>query len=151
MLFNPGLICADYTAPDGAAAGPDDWMKQLLPSAGAVAAGAVPAEAFSPIHHVDAADPPALILHGAADETVPPRSVRLFVNAARRAGVRCELALFPGSGHGFFNPDRRGKNKPNAYAATLRLADEFLTGLGDTVGPPPPRRAGEAAYELTGR
>ena len=138
VLFNPGLICAPYLGPAGEKRGPDGWMTGLLPTAADLAAGATPAEAFSPAHHLDAADPPAAIFHGADDETVPPAGVKLFARAAAAAGARCELYLFPNAGHGFFNYGRGARRGAGpAYATTLRLADDFLTRLGYTPGPPP--------------
>ena len=143
VLFNPGLICAPFIGPAGETRGPDGWMKNLLPTAEAVAAGATPAEAFSPVHRLDPADPPAVMFHGTADETVPPAGVKLFARAAAAAGARCALYLFPKAGHGFFNYGRGARSGGGpAYATTLRLADAFLTRLGYTTGPPP---AGAAA------
>ena len=57
----------------------------------------------SPITHLDAGDPPLLIVHAAHDRTVPVESSRAFAEAATRAGVRSlylELAS-PSLGHGF--------------------------------------------------
>ena len=115
LLFNPGLIAAPYTAPGGETAGPDRWMTGLLREGGD--------ERLSPIHHLDAEDPPAIVFHGAEDTTVPPRSVELYRDAAAAKGVRCELTLYPGAGHGFFNKNRGGDR---AYDDTLRRADAFL-------------------------
>ena len=139
LLFNPGLICAPYEAADGTTATLDRWMKSLLPEGGD--------ERLSPIHHLDPADPPTIVFHGAADTTVPARSVELFCEAARQRGVRCELALFEGAGHGFFNKNRGGDR---AYAATLRLADEFLVSLG-WLDAPSPEPGDEPAFTQTGK
>ncbi|MFH5806077.1 alpha/beta hydrolase [Alienimonas sp. DA493] len=143
-LFNPGVICAPYTAPDGAQATLDGWMAGLLPKGGD--------ERLSPIHHVDAGDPPTIVFHGEQDTTVPARSVELFCEALRRDGVRAELALFPGAVHGFFN---KGRGDDRAYRTTLRLTDAFFTSLGWLPEPAPAADAGgtnggEAKYTLTG-
>jgi acetyl esterase/lipase len=45
--------------------------------------------------------PPALILHGAADDVLSPRTVEHFVEAYGKAGGIIELAQFPGAGHGY--------------------------------------------------
>ena len=147
VLFNPGLICAPFAGPRGAPRGPDRWMGPLLPTRAEVAAGATPAGAFSPIHHLGPGDPPAVIFHGTDDDTVPAEGVRLFADAAAAAGARCELYLFPGAGHGFFNPGRGGRRaRGAAYATTLRLADAFLTRLGYTTGPPAAPAGPAAAF-----
>ncbi|QDT15511.1 alpha/beta hydrolase family protein [Alienimonas californiensis] len=138
-LFNPGVICAPYTAPDGTTATFDRWMAGLLPEGGD--------ERLSPIHHVDAGDPPTILFHGEKDTTVPARSVELFCEALRRDGVRAELALFPGAGHGFFNQGRDG-GRP--YRTTLRLTDAFFTSLGWLSEPAPAANDEEAPFTLTG-
>jgi acetyl esterase/lipase len=45
--------------------------------------------------------PPALLLHGAADDIVPPSLAEAFAAAYARAGGLIELAEYPGAGHGF--------------------------------------------------
>ena len=68
-------------------------------------------EEFSPLRRV-APDPisgevplrkedcaPALILHGAADEDVPPEQAKRFYSALQGLGVESELVLYPGASH----------------------------------------------------
>ena len=56
----------------------------------------------SPVAHASAAAPPVLLMHGAADDLVPPaQSVRL-AGALRGAGATVELELVPGATH-FWN------------------------------------------------
>jgi len=67
-------------------------------------AAAVPelARQASPVAHASAAAPPVLLMHGAADDLVPPaQSVRL-AGALRGAGATVELELVPGATH-FWN------------------------------------------------
>src|SRR6266516_470021 len=53
----------------------------------------------SPVAHASAAAPPVLLMHGAADDLVPPaQSVRL-AGALRAAGATVELELVPGATH----------------------------------------------------
>jgi acetyl esterase/lipase len=53
----------------------------------------------SPVSHASAAAPPVLLMHGAADDMVPPaQSVRL-AEALRAAGATAELDLVPGATH----------------------------------------------------
>jgi len=66
--------------------------------------GAVPdlAAQASPVTHASAAAPPVLLMHGAADDLVPPaQSIRL-AEALTRAGATVELELVPGATH-FWN------------------------------------------------
>lgn len=87
--------------------------------------GADPKE-LSPRHHIGRDTPPAIILHGKQDTTVPYAQVQAFTEAMKKAGRRCELAGFEGQGHGFFNYGRRGNKM---FVATMRQVDEFLVSL----------------------
>lgn len=53
----------------------------------------------SPISHVRAGAPPALIIHGELDETVPAGIGVAFHEALLASGARSELCLYPGTGH----------------------------------------------------
>jgi acetyl esterase/lipase len=64
-------------------------------------AGSVPdlAREASPVTHASAAAPPILLMHGAADDMVPPaQSIRL-ARALSAAGATVELELVPGATH----------------------------------------------------
>jgi acetyl esterase/lipase len=77
--------------------GPESREARLL---GAPAAS-VPdlARQASPVAHASAAAPPVLLMHGAADDLVPPaQSIRL-AEALRAAGAAVELELVPGATH----------------------------------------------------
>ncbi|NNJ27959.1 alpha/beta hydrolase [Alienimonas chondri] len=139
LLFNPGLICAPYESPEGETATFDKWMRGGLPEGGD--------ERLSPIHHLDANDPPTIVLQSKKDTTVPAASIELFCEVARAKGVNCRLAMFDDGVHGFFN-QFRGGNKP--YQATLRLTDEFLVSLGWLDGPSPAAADDEPTFTLTG-
>ncbi|WP_431210125.1 alpha/beta hydrolase fold domain-containing protein [Puia sp. P3] len=54
----------------------------------------------SPVSYVDAGDPPVLILHGDRDPIVPLFLDQLFYGVLREAGVRSELVVLAGAGHG---------------------------------------------------
>lgn len=54
----------------------------------------------SPASYVDAGDPPVLILHGDKDPIVPLYLAILFYHVCQEAGVRSELMILPGAGHG---------------------------------------------------
>jgi acetyl esterase/lipase len=60
--------------------------------------------AANPITHVDALDPPTLIVHGSADNQVAFRQSERLRTALAAAGVPVELVAVPGASHGGFAP-----------------------------------------------
>jgi acetyl esterase/lipase len=64
------------------------------------------AKLASPVTHVSADDPPALLLHGKRDEQMPMQQTVELEAAYRRAGVPVEMILLEEAGHGgdaFYN------------------------------------------------
>ncbi len=57
----------------------------------------------SPIEHLSAAYPPAMLLHGDADKVVPVSASRRFEEALRMAGGKVDLHIWSGLPHGFGN------------------------------------------------
>ena len=55
----------------------------------------------SPITYVDAKDPPMLLVHGTADETVPLSQSETLAAALKVAGVKHELVIIPNAPHTF--------------------------------------------------
>ena len=76
----------------------------------------------SPIAHIQNARAAVLLLHGDADNKVPPSQAIEFHNGLRARGVPVEAVLYPGAGHGF--TDRRHK-----IDALQRIARWFETHL----------------------
>jgi acetyl esterase/lipase len=94
LLGLPSDVAAAGGAPD---AGPDSREALLL----GAPAESVPdlARQASPVTHASAGAPPVLLMHGAADDLVPPaQSVRL-AQALRAAGSPAELELVRGATH----------------------------------------------------
>lgn len=58
---------------------------------------------ISPISHVSADDPPALIAHGDADKLVPIQQSQDFLKALEAVGVPAKLVTRAGQGHGWAN------------------------------------------------
>lgn len=54
----------------------------------------------SPVTHVDARDPPAILLHGNQDRQMPVNQTLELDAAYRRAGVAVEMVVIDGAGHG---------------------------------------------------
>lgn len=64
------------------------------------------AEGISPALHVDAKDPPVLIITGDADKTVDVKNSHILDAALTKAGVEHKLVIFPGADHGFVLDDK---------------------------------------------
>lgn len=78
---------------------------------------------FSPAHNITSDDPPAIVFLGTKDKLIPVAVAERFQKKMQDAGLRSELKLFEGEGHGFFNDEPfRGR--------TIAATDEFLTSLG---------------------
>ncbi len=73
------------------------------------------AAAISPILHVDAGDPPTLLIHGDADDLVDISNSEIMFAEFKKQKVISEFITIPGAGHGFRDDDA-------ATAAAARLA-----------------------------
>jgi len=124
VLFNPALFL-DLEAWKRAGV-PADKIENIRKRFG----GRDPRE-ISPFHHIRPGLPPTIIFHGENDTTVPIITIRRYVEAAKKAGNRCELVAFAGQGHGFFNFGRG-----DAFRKTMERADRFLASLGYLEGEP---------------
>lgn len=78
---------------------------------------------FSPLHNIRAGAPPNIVFLGTKDELVPVASAEEWKRRMQDVGVRSELVLYDGRGHGFFNNPKDGKD-------TLAKTVEFLRSLG---------------------
>jgi len=97
--------------------------------------GADKAKALSPQQNIRKNLPPALILHGEEDPTVPFAQAIAFTKAMVAAGNRCELAGYQGQKHGFFNYGRT-----EMFITTVIRTDQFLASLGYLEGKPTLKR-----------
>jgi acetyl esterase/lipase len=89
-------------------------------------------KAISPIDHIDVNTPPTFVVLGTEDEYVPAETGRRFERLMQANGRRCDLHLYEGKPHGFFNiwVDR------TVLADTLIRMDRFLGSLGYLEGAP---------------
>ena len=90
----------------------------------------------SPIYHVDKAETPILIMHGAEDTRVAPsQSYELYRNIKVRTDTPVRLVLYPGEGHG-------NRMAASRYDYNLRMMEWFDTYLktGDRDAPLPAAR-----------
>ena len=83
----------------------------------------VKGDVISPAHHIGPHTPPALLLHGTIDETVPFSSVVAFDKEMKKANRPCKLIGYEGADHAFFN-------RPEYLRKTIAEADAFLVDLG---------------------
>jgi dipeptidyl aminopeptidase/acylaminoacyl peptidase len=86
----------------------------------------------SPIHHVEKAKTPLLILHGKSDPRVhPSQSLELYRHLKVRGKAPVRLVLYPGEGHG----NRRAASRLDYNVRMLQWFEHYLKGPG---GPAPP-------------
>lgn len=86
---------------------------------------------FSPLHNIRRGAPPTLFFLGTNDRLIPVETAQYFKTVMEKVGSRCDLHLYEGEGHGFFNY-RSLEN----YTKTLLEADRFLVSLGYLSGAP---------------
>ena len=84
---------------------------------------------ISPLHNITKGAPPTIVFFGTKDKTTPVESSKAFKMKMDEVGSRCELILYEGAEHGFFN---RG----DYFIDTLRKTDQFLMSLGYLEGEP---------------
>jgi acetyl esterase/lipase len=92
------------------------------------------ARALSPLFHVAADQPPALLMHGRADKIVPVAQAERFAAATTALGNRCDLICPPDLGHAFVIA---GYKWPEPVVVdAVRAADRFLASLDWLTGDP---------------
>lgn len=69
---------------------------------------------ISPLQHIDGQVPPTLILQGTDDRDVSMATAIRFCDSVTNLHGRCELALYEGAKHGFFNDEIDGGQYFNA-------------------------------------
>ena len=80
---------------------------------------------FSPLHNIKAKSPPTILFLGTVDKLIPVETAVKYKSEMEKFGNRCDLNLYEGAGHGFFNH----KNIDN-YKKTVEEADAFLQSIG---------------------
>lgn len=81
---------------------------------------------FSPMHNLDTRTPPTIVFLGSRDSLIPVATAEEYQRRMEERGGRCELRIYEGQKHGFFNQGR----KNSKYAETLAEMDNFLQTLG---------------------
>ena len=88
---------------------------------GAVAQNVDQALAASPLTYVDKNCAPIFLMHGGADELVPPEQSKIFYAALLQAGVEAQLEIVPGQGHGIIAPPLVAKKIYSFYNQHLKV------------------------------
>ena len=88
-------------------------------------------EQFSPMHNLDETTPPTVIFLGTRDHLVPVKTAEEYKRLMEANGRRCDLHLYEGQSHGFFNFGHRDN-----YTRTVIEMDRFLASLGYLEGEP---------------
>ena len=83
---------------------------------------------ISPYHNIRKGAAPTLVFLGTRDKLIPVETAKEYQQKMREVGSRCELLLYEGQGHGFFN--YKPKKDLTYYQQTLDEAVRFLTSLG---------------------
>lgn len=85
-------------------------------------------QAFSPLHNIKKGAPPSTVFLGDKDNLIPVITAKTYKKQMEAVGSRCDLHIYEGQGHGFFNKKR--------YKETVTAADRFLASLGYLKGEP---------------
>jgi acetyl esterase/lipase len=82
-------------------------------------------KSFSPLHNIKTGAPPTIVFLGTKDNLVPVETAKYYKKVMDKVNSRCDLHLYEGQEHGFFNY----KNF-EYYKTTVSEADKFLQSLG---------------------
>jgi len=79
---------------------------------------------ISPMHNIKKGTPPTIVFLGTKDSLIPVATAKEYKQRMESAGRRCDLHLYDGQPHGFFN---YGNKK--YYLDTVEKMDAFLVSL----------------------
>jgi acetyl esterase/lipase len=82
-------------------------------------------KSFSPLHNIKKGAPPTIVFLGDKDHLVPVETAKYYKQVMEKVKSRCDLFIYEGQGHGFFNY----KNF-EYYKKTVAETDAFLQSLG---------------------
>lgn len=80
---------------------------------------------FSPLHNIRKGAPPTIIFLGTNDALIPVEAAEYYQKVMEKVESKCELFLYEGQVHGFFNIGNF-----EYYKKTVLEADQFLQSLG---------------------
>lgn len=82
-------------------------------------------KSFSPLHNIKTGAPPTIVFLGTNDILIPVETAKYYQKVMEKVKSRCELYLYEGQVHGFFN-----NTNFEYYKKTVSEADKFLQSLG---------------------
>ena len=80
---------------------------------------------FSPLHNIREGAPPTILFLGTEDNLIPVETAEYYKTVMQKVGSRCDLILYEGQGHGFFN-----FRNTEMYKKTLAETEKFLISIG---------------------
>ncbi len=89
-------------------------------------------EEISPMHNISKKTSPTVVFLGTQDHLISVATAEEYKRRMEKKGRRCDLHLYKGAGHGFFN---YSKGKQN-FTKTVVEMDRFLESLGYLSGEP---------------
>jgi acetyl esterase len=88
-------------------------------------------KSFSPLHNINKGAPPTIMFLGTADALIPVETAKYYQKVMEKVNSRCDLFLYEGQPHGFFN-----YRNFEYYKITLAESDRFLQSIGYLNGEP---------------
>ncbi len=86
---------------------------------------------ISPLHNIKKSTPPTIVFLGDKDHLIPVATAKKYKEKMESYGNRCELFVYEGQTHGFFNYRKIKGGKINPYYdKTIAETTRFLTSLG---------------------
>lgn len=82
-------------------------------------------KSFSPVHNIKKGAPPTIFFLGTNDNLIPVETAKNYQKVMEAVNSRCDLFLYEGQAHGFFN-----YRNPEYYKKTVTALDTFLQSLG---------------------
>lgn len=86
---------------------------------------------FSPLHNIRKGAPPTIFFLGTKDRLIPVETAKYYQKVMEKVNSRCDLHLYEGQGHGFFNYKHF-----EYYKKTVSEADKFLQSIGYLTSEP---------------
>ena len=80
---------------------------------------------FSPLHNIKKDAPSTILFLGTKDYLIPVVTAEYYKMVMEKVESKCDLKLYEGEGHGFFNYANL-----RAYKSTVAEVDQFLVSLG---------------------
>lgn len=87
---------------------------------------------ISPMHNIKKGSPPTIVFLGDKDKLIPVKTAETYKQKMEAVGSRCDLHVYAGQPHGFFNKSR----SPEHYVKTVTEMDRFLASLDWLKGEP---------------